>query len=79
MSSNITKHNFIVSRQRREKVNGHKGMVLWFTGLPASGKSTIANNLDDKLNTLGKREPCYLKIIRLDLSFINIVSQNEKS
>ena len=55
MSSNITKHNFIVSRKRREKVNGHKGMVLWFTGLSGSGKSTIANNLDDKLNALGKR------------------------
>ena len=55
MSKNITKHDFIVSRQRREKVNGHKGMVLWFTGLSGSGKSTIANNLDDKLNALGKR------------------------
>ena len=55
MSKNLTKHDFIVSRQRREKVNGHKGMVLWFTGLSGSGKSTIANNLDDKLNNLGKR------------------------
>ena len=55
MSKNITKHDFIVSRRRREKVNGHKGMVLWFTGLSGSGKSTIANNLDDKLNALGKR------------------------
>ena len=55
MSKNLTKHDFIVSRQRREKVNGHKGMLLWFTGLSGSGKSTIANNLDDKLNALGKR------------------------
>ena len=55
MSKNITKYDFIVSRQRREKVNGHKGMLLWFTGLSGSGKSTIANNLDDKLNALGKR------------------------
>ena len=55
MSKNLTKHDFIVSRQRREKVNGHEGMVLWFTGLSGSGKSTIANNLDDKLNNLGKR------------------------
>ena len=55
MSKNLTKHDFIVSRQRREKVNGHKGMVLWFTGLSGSGKSTIANYLDDKLNALGKR------------------------
>ena len=55
MSKNLTKHDFIVSRQRREKVNGHKGMVLWFTGLSGSGKSTIANNLDYKLNNLAKR------------------------
>lgn len=55
MSKNLIKHDFIVSRQRREEVNGHKGMVLWFTGLSGSGKSTIANNLDDKLNNLGKR------------------------
>ena len=30
-------------------------MVLWFTGLSGSGKSTIANALDDQLNNLGKK------------------------
>ena len=55
MSTNLTKHNFTVTRERREKVNGHKGMVLWFTGLSGSGKSTIANALDDELNKLGKK------------------------
>ena len=55
MSTNLTKHNFTVTRQRREKVNGQKGMVLWFTGLSGSGKSTIANALDDELNKLGKK------------------------
>ena len=30
-------------------------MVLWFTGLSGSGKSTIANALDDELNKLGKK------------------------
>ena len=55
MSTNLTKHNFTVSRERREKVNGQKGMVLWFTGLSGSGKSTIANALDDELNKLGKK------------------------
>ena len=53
MSTNLTKHNFTVTRQRREEVNGQKGMVLWFTGLSGSGKSTIANALDDELNKLG--------------------------
>ena len=55
MSTNLTKHNFTVSRERREEVNGQKGMVLWFTGLSGSGKSTIANALDDELNKLGKK------------------------
>ena len=55
MSTNLTKHNFTVSRERRERVNGQKGMVLWFTGLSGSGKSTIANALDDELNKLGKK------------------------
>ena len=55
MSTNLTKHNFTVSRERREEVNGQKGMVLWFTGLSGSGKSTIANALDDELNNLGKK------------------------
>ena len=55
MSTNLTKHNFTVTRERRESVNGQKGMVLWFTGLSGSGKSTIANALDDELNKLGKK------------------------
>ena len=55
MSTNLTKHNFTVTRERREGVNHQKGMVLWFTGLSGSGKSTIANALDDELNKLGKK------------------------
>ena len=55
MSTNLTKHNFTVTRERREKVNGQKGLVFWFTGLSGSGKSTIANALDDELNKLGKK------------------------
>ena len=55
MSNNLTKHNFSISRSDREKISGHSGIVLWFTGLSASGKSTIANALDIKLNKLGFR------------------------
>ena len=55
MSTNLTKHNFTVTRERREGVNHQKGMVLWFTGLSGSWKSTIANALDDELNKLGKK------------------------
>ena len=53
MSTNLTKHNFLVSREQREKNNGHPGIVIWFTGLSGSGKSTIANELDVKLNKRG--------------------------
>lgn len=42
-------HEQMVSRDQRESLNGHKGCVIWFTGLSASGKSTIANTIDHKL------------------------------
>ena len=48
--TNITWHEHRVSREIREKKNAHKGCVIWFTGLSGSGKSTIANTLDHKLN-----------------------------
>ena len=51
MGTNLTKHNFSVSREQREHISGHKGKVLWFTGLSGSGKSTLANALDEKLNS----------------------------
>ena len=51
MSTNLTKHSFTVSREKREQICNHKGKVLWFTGLSGSGKSTLANALDDKLNS----------------------------
>ena len=50
MPTNLTKNNFLVSRNQREKVSGHPGKIIWFTGLSASGKSTIANALDVELN-----------------------------
>ena len=53
MSTNLTKNNFLVSREQRESNNGHPGLVIWFTGLSGSGKSTIANELDLELNTRG--------------------------
>ena len=46
-------HEHMVSRAQRESLNGHKGCVIWLTGLSASGKSTLANTLDHKLNRCG--------------------------
>lgn len=48
-------HEHSVSREEREKLNKHQGCVLWFTGLSACGKSTIANVVDHKLHQRGAR------------------------
>ena len=48
-SSNIIYHQASVSRQRRNKLNNHRSVVLWFTGLSGSGKSTLAHSLEEKL------------------------------
>ena len=50
--SNIVHHNFNVSQSDREKLHQHKAFLIWFTGLSGSGKSTIANALESKLNSL---------------------------
>lgn len=42
-----------VSRQSREKLHGHRAGVVWFTGLPASGKSTIAHLVERELHWQG--------------------------
>jgi len=52
--TNVTWHEHRVTRTNRESLNGHKGCVIWFTGLSGSGKSTIANALDYKLHQWGK-------------------------
>lgn len=53
-STNITWHDHHVSTEERAQLKGHTGAVLWFTGLSASGKSTVANTVDHKLHALGK-------------------------
>ncbi|MDO4574359.1 MAG: adenylyl-sulfate kinase [Planctomycetia bacterium] len=46
-------HDNSVTREQREQLNGNKGAILWFTGLSACGKSTVANLVDAKLHQLG--------------------------
>lgn len=53
--NNIIWHHSSVTRERREKLNGHKSVVLWFTGLPSSGKSTIAHAVEERLYQMGCR------------------------
>jgi adenylylsulfate kinase len=52
MSTEVHWHEHAVSRDQREKSRGHRGCVLWFTGLSACGKSTVANLVDHKLHSL---------------------------
>lgn len=49
----ITWHPTTVTRQDRERMNGHRGCVLWFTGFSGSGKSTIANEVERLLLARG--------------------------
>jgi len=53
--SNITWHHATVTRERREKQNGHKSFTLWFTGLSGAGKSTLAHALEEQLHQIGCR------------------------
>ena len=52
-STNITWHLGEVDQAKREALNGHKGAVLWFTGLSGSGKSTLANAVESQLHDQG--------------------------
>ena len=52
-ATNVTWHDHAVTRDERCKLMGHKGCILWFTGLSACGKSTIANAVDRKLHDTG--------------------------
>ena len=48
-AKNLTPHHSLVTPQQREALKGHKPLVLWFTGLSGSGKSTIAAALEQRL------------------------------
>ena len=54
-SSNVVWHNATVTRTRREKQNGHRGGLFWFTGLSGAGKSTLAHSVEESLHQNGYR------------------------
>jgi adenylylsulfate kinase len=54
-SSNVVWHNATVTRKRREKLNGHGSVILWFTGLSGAGKSSLAHAVEEELHQLGCR------------------------
>lgn len=49
-SSNTVWHSATVTRARREKLNAHKGQLVWFTGLSGAGKSTLAHAVEERLH-----------------------------
>ncbi len=49
MSTNIVWHEASIAKGERRKKNGHQSFILWFTGLSASGKSSVANAVAAKL------------------------------
>lgn len=53
-ATNITWHEGAITKKDRERLLGQKGVVIWYTGLSASGKSTLAHAVEEKLFELGR-------------------------
>ena len=53
-ATNVKIHEHKIKRKDREKLLNQRGVVLWFTGLSGSGKSTIANEVAYKLHKMNK-------------------------
>ncbi|OIQ27411.1 MAG: adenylyl-sulfate kinase [Bacteroidetes bacterium MedPE-SWsnd-G2] len=49
MAKNIIAHNYVVTKSDRQSLKKHRPLLLWFTGLSGSGKSTIANKVEQLL------------------------------
>ncbi|GKT11424.1 MAG: adenylylsulfate kinase [Thiomicrorhabdus sp.] len=54
MNSNTVQHAHSLTQVDRANLKQHKSYIIWFTGLSASGKSTVANALEQKLFQAGK-------------------------
>jgi len=54
-ASNVVWHRATVTRDRREALNGHRSVILWFTGLSGAGKSTLAHAVEEQLYQKGCR------------------------
>ena len=54
-NSNVVYHRATVTRNRRQKLNKHRSVIIWFTGLSGSGKSTLAHAVEEELHLEGCR------------------------
>ena len=57
--TNIIYHAASVTREKRNQLNNHKSVVIWFTGLSGSGKSTLAHSVEEILFNKGCRTVSY--------------------
>ena len=58
MSNNLVRHDYVITKIKREKLHGHSASLLWFTGLSGSGKSTLANLVEIELHKYGVSTYC---------------------
>jgi adenylylsulfate kinase len=49
-SLNTVWHHATITRKKREELNQHKSVILWFTGLSGAGKSTLAHAVEEQLH-----------------------------
>ena len=54
-STNVVWHQATITREDRQQQGGHRGTIIWFTGLSGSGKSTLAHAVEDELYRRGIR------------------------
>ncbi len=54
-NANITWHQALITRADRRRLNGHRSLVVWFTGLSGSGKSTLSHAVEQRLYEIGCR------------------------
>lgn len=54
-STNVVWHHATVTREKRQDLNNHKSVLLWFTGLSGSGKSTLAHAVEERIHKMGCR------------------------
>lgn len=55
MAKDVTEVAHLVRRAEREARNGHRGCVVWLTGLSGAGKSTLAMGAERRLFDLGRQ------------------------
>ena len=63
--TNIIYHNATVTRRRRNQLNKHKSVVIWFTGLSGSGKSTLAHSVEEIVGQFTSNESETIEEINL--------------